>query len=101
MNLTEPSFQNNLIYLFDVVGTIIFAVTGGVRGVRLKLDLLGVIVFSCTVGVGGGMIRDALIGFVPVASFRNGIYLLSCPSVVHRFPFAQVSGWGRRSVHIS
>ena len=78
MILTEPSFQNNLIYLFDVVGTIIFAVTGGVRGVRLKLDLLGVIVFSCTVGVGGGMIRDALIGFVPVASFRNGIYLLSC-----------------------
>ncbi|MBR2425455.1 MAG: trimeric intracellular cation channel family protein [Lentisphaeria bacterium] len=78
MNLGDPSFQQNLIYLFDVIGTIIFAVTGGVRGVRLKLDLLGVIVFACTVGVGGGMIRDALIGYVPVASFRNGIYLFSC-----------------------
>lgn len=74
----EPSFQFNLIHLFDVIGTIIFAITGGVRGVRLKLDLLGVVVFSCTVGVGGGMIRDALIGYVPVASFRDGIYLLVC-----------------------
>lgn len=77
MNMINPSF-NDLIYLLDVIGTIIFAITGGVRGVRLKLDLLGVVVFSCTVGVGGGMIRDMLIGYVPVSAFRNEIYLLVC-----------------------
>lgn len=78
MNLTDAQLQSSLIYLFDVIGTIIFAVTGGVRGVRLKLDFLGVIVFACTVGVGGGMIRDCLIGSVPVAAFKSEIYLLSC-----------------------
>ena len=78
MNLTAPEMQTILIYLFDLVGTVIFAITGGVRGVRLKLDFLGVIVFACTVGVGGGMIRDCLIGSVPVAALKNEYYLLLC-----------------------
>ena len=78
MNFSDAQVQTDLIYLFDVIGTVIFAVTGGVRGVRLRLDLLGVIVFACTVGVGGGITRDLLIGFVPVSVFRNEIYLLVC-----------------------
>ena len=76
--MINPSFQYELIHFLDIIGTVIFAVTGAVRGVRLKLDLLGVIVFSCTVGVGGGMIRDTLIGYVPVSAFRNEIYFLVC-----------------------
>jgi len=78
MSFSTPQMQTYLIYLLDIVGTVIFAITGGVRGVRLKLDFLGVIVFACTVGVGGGMIRDCLIGAVPVAAFRSEVYLLSC-----------------------
>ena len=78
MNLSEVQIQSDLIYLFDVIGTVIFAITGGVRGVRLRLDLLGVIVFACTVGVGGGITRDLLIGAVPVSALRNEIYLLVC-----------------------
>lgn len=78
MRFSDPVFQTNVIYLFDVIGTVIFAITGGIRGVRLKLDLLGVIVFACTVGVGGGMVRDMLIGNVPVTAFRHGIYLAVC-----------------------
>jgi uncharacterized membrane protein YeiH len=78
MTFSSPQSQTNLIYIFDIIGTIIFAVTGGVRGVRLKLDFLGVIVFACTVGVGGGMIRDCLIGSVPVAALKSEIYLLAC-----------------------
>ena len=77
MTISTPEMQTLLIHIFDVVGTVIFAITGGVRGVRLKLDFLGVIVFSCTVGVGGGMIRDCLIGAVPVAALQNEIYLLA------------------------
>lgn len=78
MRFTDPVFQTNVIYLFDMIGTVIFAITGGIRGARLKLDLLGVIVFACTVGVGGGMVRDMLIGNVPVTAFRHGIYLVVC-----------------------
>ncbi len=67
-----------VIYMFDIFGTVVFAVTGALCGVRYKLDLLGVIVFACTVGVGGGMLRDVLIGAVPVAALTNETYLIAC-----------------------
>lgn len=56
----------------------IFAVTGAVRAVRLRLDLLGVVVFACTVGVGGGILRDMMIGNTPVTAFCDENYLLVC-----------------------
>ena len=67
-----------LIHIFDLFGTAVFAVTGALCGVRNKLDLLGVVVFGCTVGVGGGILRDLIIGDVPVAALRSKSYLLIC-----------------------
>ncbi len=67
-----------IIYGSDITGTIIFAITGAIRGIQIKLDFLGVIVFACSVGVGGGMLRDMLIGSTPVVAFTNPVYLLSC-----------------------
>ena len=67
-----------IMFGFDLVGTVIFAITGAVRGVRLHLDMLGVVVFACTVGVGGGMLRDVIIGATPVAALRNETYLILC-----------------------
>lgn len=69
---------NTLIYAFDIFGTIIFAFTGGLKGVQLKFDFLGVIVFSVIVGCGGGMIRDSLIGATPAAALTNWVYLVLC-----------------------
>lgn len=68
----------DLIYLFDLFGTCIFAITGAVKGVRCRLDILGVVVFAATVGTGGGMLRDMLIGATPVASLTNSWYLIIC-----------------------
>ena len=65
-----------VIYIFDLVGTVIFAATGALCGIRIRLDLLGVVVFACTVGVGGGMLRDVLIGAIPVAALTNENYLI-------------------------
>lgn len=67
-----------IIYIFDLFGTLIFAITGAVKGVRCKLDILGVVVFACTVGCGGGMLRDVLIGATPVAALTNSAYILIC-----------------------
>jgi uncharacterized membrane protein YeiH len=69
---------NNLIYGFDLFGTIVFAFTGGLKGVQLKFDFLGVIVFSVIVGCGGGMIRDSLIGATPAAALTDWVYLVLC-----------------------
>ena len=67
-----------VIHIFDLFGTAVFAVTGALCGVHHRLDLLGVVVFGCTVGVGGGMLRDVIIGAVPVAALRDMSYLLIC-----------------------
>ena len=58
-----------LIYIFDLAGTVIFAVTGAVSAVKLRLDLLGVVVFAVTVGVGGGILRDP--GHCPAVRYRK------------------------------
>lgn len=70
--------QSHLLFLFDIFGTFIFAVTGAVKAVKNRLDFLGVIVFAITVGCAGGMLRDVLLGATPVAFFNNYIYLVVC-----------------------
>ncbi len=70
--------EQTIIYIADLLGTFIFAITGAVKGVRLKLDILGVIVFACTVGCGGGVLRDIAIGATPVAAFTDSAYILIC-----------------------
>ncbi|MFA6776590.1 MAG: trimeric intracellular cation channel family protein [Sphaerochaetaceae bacterium] len=70
--------EQSIMYGFDLFGTMIFAITGAVKGVRCKLDVLGVVVFACTVGCGGGMLRDVLLGATPVAAFSNSAYIIIC-----------------------
>ncbi len=67
-----------VILSLDLFGTLVFAVTGAVKGVRCGLDVFGVTVLACCVGVGGGIIRDCIIGAVPVAALRNEQYILIC-----------------------
>lgn len=68
--------QNGIIYALDLFGTMIFAITGAVKGVRLRLDMLGVMVFAITVGCAGGMVRDCLLGIMPVAAFTDSAYVI-------------------------
>ena len=67
-------FDPTLILVLNLAGTFVFGLSGGLAGVRARLDLLGVIVLSFTVGLAGGIIRDLLIG-IPPATFRDGRYL--------------------------
>ena len=69
---------NGIVYIFDIFGTMIFAITGAVKGVRHRLDFLGVVVFAITVGCGGGMLRDTLLGIFPIAVFSNELYVIVC-----------------------
>jgi uncharacterized membrane protein YeiH len=67
-------FDPTLILVLSLAGTFVFGLTGGLAGVRARLDFLGVVVLAFTVGLAGGIIRDLLIG-VPPATFRDGRYL--------------------------
>jgi len=57
-----------MVEVLDWIGTFVFAVSGGLVGVRKQFDLFGVLFLSFVVAVIGGMIRDVLIGAVPPAA---------------------------------
>jgi uncharacterized membrane protein YeiH len=67
-----------MIYILDIFGTFIFAVSGAFRAARHQLDLLGVLVLAVATGVGGGIIRDITLGSTPPAAFHDETYLVVC-----------------------
>jgi uncharacterized membrane protein YeiH len=67
-------FDPTLLLVFNLVGTFVFGLSGGMTGVRVKLDLFGAVVLAVVVGLAGGIIRDLLIG-IPPATFRDWRYL--------------------------
>lgn len=64
-----------LLLLFDLLGTFVFALSGGTLAVRHRLDLFGVLVLSCAAAVSGGIVRDVLIGAQPPAALADWRYL--------------------------
>lgn len=51
----------------SIVGAFAFGVSGGLAGVRSRLDLFGVLVLAITVGLAGGILRDVLLGLPPAS----------------------------------
>jgi uncharacterized membrane protein YeiH len=69
-----PGFDPTLLLVLNLVGTFVFGLSGGMTGVRVRLDLFGAVVLAAAVGLAGGTIRDLLIG-TPPATFRDWRYL--------------------------
>ncbi len=67
-------FDPTLLLVLNLVGTFVFGLSGGMAGVRARLDVFGAIVLAVVVGIAGGTIRDVLIG-TPPATFRDWRYL--------------------------
>ncbi|MFV0440751.1 MAG: trimeric intracellular cation channel family protein [Lachnospirales bacterium] len=66
---------NPIVYfIFSIVGTIAFAISGAIVGIRRNMDVFGVCVLGATTACGGGIIRDIIIGIVPT-SLINPIYV--------------------------
>ena len=66
-----------LLLAFDLLGTFVFALSGGVLAVRKQLDLFGVLVLACAAAVSGGIVRDVMIGAHPPASLADWRYLVT------------------------
>lgn len=61
--------------VFDVLGTIAFAISGVLVAVSRRMDLFGIFVLSAATAVGGGILRDVLVGKIPPTAFQNDIYI--------------------------
>lgn len=64
-----------LLYLIDLFGTAVFAVSGVLLAGRLKMDPFGVIVLGSVTAIGGGTIRDMALGATPVFWITDTSYL--------------------------
>ena len=64
------------LYLFDLIGVGVFAVSGALAAGRRRLDLIGVVVAAAATAVGGGTIRDLLLDRHPIFWLTDARYLL-------------------------
>ena len=83
------------LYALDMIGTIVFAITGCLVAARKKNDLVGFILLALVTGTGGGTLRDIILGRLPVFWVEAPIYLYLCVGTAAvMFVIARrVEGW--------
>ena len=64
-----------IIFILEIVGTIAFASSGAMVGIRKNMDVFGVAVLGIVTAVGGGCIRDLILGIHPPKMFHNFSYV--------------------------
>ncbi len=67
--------MSTLYFFFEILGTVAFAVSGTIIGIRHKMDVFGVLVMSVITAVGGGIFRDLLLGNIPPTSLKSPIFI--------------------------
>lgn len=67
-----------MLLFLDLLGTFIFAITGGLKAVKRDLDLLGIVVLSVLTGIGGGLIRDVILQEEYPAILTDEKYTVLC-----------------------
>lgn len=64
------------LYLLDMFGIAVFAVSGALTAGRKNMDLFGVIVVAVVTAIGGGTVRDVLLDRRPVFWIEDPTYLV-------------------------
>ena len=85
------------ISVIDVLGTLAFALSGALLGVRKRFDLFGILFLSFVAGITGGLMRDVLIGALPPAAIANVHYSLIAiaAGLITFFWYRSVAAWAR------
>lgn len=73
--------MDSAIYIFDLIGVAVFAISGALAAAEKRLDILGFILFGTITAIGGGTARDLLLGTDHVFWFVDTSYLWTCIGV--------------------
>jgi len=65
-----------VIYIIDLIGTFVFAISGISVAVEKKFDIVGAAILAIVTAIGGGTLRDLLIGKTPVGWMTDINYLI-------------------------
>jgi uncharacterized membrane protein YeiH len=66
----------SILFVLNLLGAAVFAVSGVLAAGRKSLDLLGVLVIAIVTAIGGGTIRDLLLDRHPIFWFHETEHLL-------------------------
>ena len=61
--------------LFDIIGTIAFAISGALLGIQRRMDIFGILILALVTAIGGGIVRDVMVGRIPPTSLQTGLYI--------------------------
>ena len=87
-------YEINYIYILDLIGTVVFAITGALAAKEHKMDVFGMFILAFVTGVGGGTLRDMMIGSTSVFWMKNPFYILMIVlGVVLPIVFKKMSEW--------
>jgi uncharacterized membrane protein YeiH len=84
--------------IFNIVGTIAFAISGTIVAIEEEYDILGVYILGLATAFGGGAIRNLLIGLPVSAIWEQGpLFLMAIiiMTIVFIFPNRILNQWGK------
>lgn len=65
-----------MLYILDLLGVAIFAITGAITAGQKRMDVFGIIVVGTVTALGGGTTRDLILGVKPVFWVIDPIYVI-------------------------
>ncbi len=68
--------SETVFLIFELIGTVAFALSGAATAMRKGMDIFGVCILALTTATGGGVIRDLILGKTPPATFLHPIYAI-------------------------
>ena len=68
--------MNQFLFFLEILGTVAFAASGAMTGLKKNMDIFGVCILGLTTAVGGGVIRDLILGNTPPNTFRTPVYAM-------------------------
>lgn len=67
----------SLLYILDLAGTFVFAISGLRLAAKKDMDLFGAVAIAFVTAVGGGSLRDVLLGSTPVSWMKDTNYAMA------------------------
>ncbi len=55
------SYDSNIIYVLDLVGTASFAFSGALRTLHKRIDIVGMAILAGATAIGGSVVRDVIL----------------------------------------
>ena len=69
--------MDQMITIFEIIGTIAFAISGAITALKAGMDIFGVIILGVFTATAGGVLRDVVLGHCPPEAFIHPRYVFA------------------------